>query len=414
MEPTVAAKGAKGPKGPKGPKPVKVPVPVVASIPWLMLPGCVDLLLSLAMMNGNHLSSNTKLWTKTQDAFFKQPMMLPYVEKCKPKVCEGCNELESVRKIKERFNTTIIEILDDVENGRNQSGKYGERTKIYDMVEQIVKERARKKQEKDDDAALKKELDLSELELLAGENEDKDSDSEDEEGEDGVDPEGGKKECRDVRKWGPEGKYVKPPTGTGKRKLLTGQIVGNPLKSQRVPTLTLEDRLMNRLDAPKKKQRAEEEEAEEKMLKYVDNVKDHNIVGVEAIVARCYNSQRQLTAEQSADRRDLFSCLSEVGMTVMISIYCSRGAQFGAAYVKTELKDIGVLKLDCHKIYTWLQELRSAACAEDVSSSMASSFAAPEKTTETTVLVHEINSQEASRHTPRCPWTRDSTLALTS
>jgi hypothetical protein len=205
-----------------------------------------------------------------------------------------------------------------------------------------------------------------------------------------VDPEGGKKECRDVRKWGPEGKYVKPPTGTGKRKLLAGQIVGNPLKSQRVPTLTLEDRLMNRLDAPKKKQRAEEEEAEEKMLKYVDNVKDHNIVGVEAIVARCYNSQRQLTAEQSADRRDLFSCLSEVGMTVMISIYCSRGAQFGAAYVKTELKDIGVLKLDCHKIYTWLQELRSAACAEDVSSSMASSFAAPE----TTVLVHEINSQE--------------------
>ncbi|KAJ1393782.1 hypothetical protein B484DRAFT_472968, partial [Ochromonadaceae sp. CCMP2298] len=184
MESTVAAKGAKGPKGPKGPKPVKVPVPVVASIPWLMFPGCVDLLFSLAMINGNHLSSNTKLWTKTQDAFFKQPMMLPYVEKCKPKVCEGCNELESVRKIKERFNTTIIEILDDVENGRNQSGKYGERTKIYDMVEQIVKERARKKQEKDDDAALKKELDLSEMELYC-EQEDKDSDSEDEEGEDG-------------------------------------------------------------------------------------------------------------------------------------------------------------------------------------------------------------------------------------
>jgi hypothetical protein len=362
---------AAGNKGPPKAKPkakvLAAPKVVTRSLPWDQVPEMTELLFYFIVLNGNHLSTSTKLWTKTQDQFFKQPLMLPYVELYKPKVCAGCSDLESVRKIKDRYTSTMKEILDDVENGRNQSGKYGERSKLHKAVENIVESKARAKQKKDDDDALKKELDLTESELLAGErdpdNPDNPTDDEmDEEGEEdgggSEDDNGGRKRSREERKFGAEGKYKKPPIGTGKRKMLTGQLLGNPLKSQRVPQLTFEERLLSRLDAGRNPQKAEEEEAEKKMLCYA---KAHSI-GIAAAVARCYNELQHTT-----ERSDLYECLDGIGMSTVISIYCSIGEHFGAAFVKTELKDLGVLVRDSHKIYTWLQQLRASACDESVS-----------------------------------------------
>ncbi|KAJ1420052.1 hypothetical protein B484DRAFT_400002 [Ochromonadaceae sp. CCMP2298] len=144
------AAGNKGPpKAKPKPKVPGTPKVVTRSLPWEQVEGMTELLFYFIVLNGNHLSTSTKLWTKTQDQFFKQPLMLPYVELYKPK-----------------------EILDDVEYGRNQSGKYGVRSKLHKAVENIVESKARVKQKKDDDDALKKKLDLTGWRVVAGPAED--------------------------------------------------------------------------------------------------------------------------------------------------------------------------------------------------------------------------------------------------
>jgi hypothetical protein len=127
-KPTAAETAAK--------KAAKKAAPSQPHIPWTA--EMVEVLFYYVIFHQNHIITNTKNWTRTQDSFFKQPALLAYVDTHKPKVSEMCSELESVRNIKDKYKKVLIAVRKDVEEGGNQSGKYGDRSQLYKYVEQII------------------------------------------------------------------------------------------------------------------------------------------------------------------------------------------------------------------------------------------------------------------------------------
>jgi hypothetical protein len=193
------------------------------------------------------------------------------------------------------------------------------------MVEQIARQAA----DKADDAELKAKLDVTEGDLMADE----------EDGDEGEEEEG-----LGTGKGGAPKKFKKPKEGTGKRKLLNGQITGNPLKSQRTPNSSFEEKLFAQLLGDKKQKGHVEKTAEKKITmhtkKYLLTMRD--------LLGKCYSSA-------SSDRHHaLLDLLEAVTLAVIISIYCSRDENFGSKFVKGELVGLGVDVLESHKIYSML------------------------------------------------------------
>jgi hypothetical protein len=189
----------------------------------------VELLFYYCLKHGNHLSASTKLWTKCQDDFFKQPCMLPFVDQYKPKVSATCNEEKSIQKLKDKFKQVFKAVKHDVEHGGNQSGKEGGRLQLYKAVGEMVEDLARQAADRLNDAELKAKLDVNETDLL--------DEAAEEDGDEGE---------------GKEGKFKKPKETTGKKNFLIGQIPGYPLKSQRAPNSSFEEKLFELLLGDKK------------------------------------------------------------------------------------------------------------------------------------------------------------------
>jgi hypothetical protein len=230
----------------------------------------VELLFHFCLKHGNHLSTSTPRWTKCQDDFFKQPCMLPFVAEYKPKVSETCNKEQSIRKLKDKFKQVIKLVKHDVEHGGNQSGKEGERSELYKTVGLMVEQLDRQAADKADDAELKARLDVTESDLF---NE-----------EEGVGDEGEEEGLGTGEGVAPD-KFKKPKEGTGKRKLLNGQIMGNPLKSQRAPNSSFEEKLMAQL-FDKKQKGSVEETAEKKIMMHTEEY----LLTVRDLVGKCYSS----------------------------------------------------------------------------------------------------------------------------
>jgi hypothetical protein len=228
----------------------------------------VELLFHFCLKHGNHLSTSTARWTKCQDDFFKQPCMLPFVAEYKPKVSETCTEEQSIRKIKDKYKKTLRAVKHDVEHGGNQSGKEGERSELYKTVGLMVEQLDRQAADKADDAELKAKLDVTETDLFA----EVEGDEGEEEGlgtGEGVAPD----------------KFKKPKEGTGKRKLINWQITGNPLKSQRAPNSSFEEKLFAQL-FDKKQKGSVEETAEKKIMMHTEEY----LLTVRDLVGKCYSS----------------------------------------------------------------------------------------------------------------------------
>jgi hypothetical protein len=100
----------------------------------------VDLLFHFCLKHGNHPSTSTKLWTKCQDDFFKQPCMLTFVAEYKPKVSETCNEEQSIRRLKDKFRAVFKLVKHDMEHGGKQQHYWGERSELYKTVGKMVEQ----------------------------------------------------------------------------------------------------------------------------------------------------------------------------------------------------------------------------------------------------------------------------------
>ena len=53
--------------------------------------------------------------------------------------------------------------------------------------------------------------------------------------------------------------------------------------------------------------------------------------------------------------------LDDIGIPVIISIYCSKGHEFEPAYFKKEMMELGLEALECHKLFGLMQKWREEA-----------------------------------------------------
>ncbi|KAJ1399130.1 hypothetical protein B484DRAFT_471610, partial [Ochromonadaceae sp. CCMP2298] len=180
--------------------------------------------------------------------------------------------------------------------------------------------------EKAEDDESKKALDVTEADLIPPS--DDDEADEEQEGKENKVP------------------FVKSKHGNGKRKSLNGQIDGN--QRGRSGEGDFAKQILDEFRG----ERIEYEKVEASMQAYCCD----NRIGVQHLAARVYSM-----TEQRQQFNRLVDQLEELGMEVIFSIYCSRGEEFGPAFVKKELKELGLALPECHKIYHKLQEMRRDA-----------------------------------------------------
>ena len=96
----------------------------------------VLLLLEIVIQVGAHITSHknsaTK-WSEVHAIFFDR-------EECIEYKTEVFYKKGEYRKLWDKFTKIMKSIRDDIDTG-NQSGKYGEMSKVYDLVQQVERER---------------------------------------------------------------------------------------------------------------------------------------------------------------------------------------------------------------------------------------------------------------------------------
>ena len=257
-------------------------------------------LLYCVLAKGAHICSGKKIsqtWDLVNDMFFDQPQLLEFKELHHKQGVLGH------RKLREKFNTLIATIEKDMESG-NQSGKEGELSEKYSHAKQILVEISDKLAEKEAGAELRQKLNATEKEILAR-------------------------------------------SGPLKRKQLEGQLVDNTKKEKKtVPTF---EQALLQLASPtssvnsgKGTLYAEEERFEIRFKEWV--VKEQRGLNDLLICAEIHDGSGDV--------------VEDVGMKTLISIYCTRGANFSAQVFKKELRDMEIPMKVCSKLYCALQEWR--------------------------------------------------------
>ncbi len=246
-------------------------------------------------------------WEEFLDHLFEQrdfiPLKTAYYKRGNP------------RNIRKKYQDTLDLIKRDLETG-NQSGKEGERSTLYKLVENIFYDIDEAEATKKSAEDLKRKLDENVDLVLA---------------------EGGRK---------------KPTKGWGVRMGLDGQLDSGSTTTSSVSSKTaspsFEEQLLNMLKEPiSQAQDVVEETVKDTMQEYLES-SDKNIYD-------CILESR--IAGDCAEQ------VNELGLDVLISIYCARGLNFAQEPFKTALEKVGISVLACHKAYALLQKWCKAAMA---------------------------------------------------
>jgi len=207
-----------------------------------------------------------------------------------------------VRKIRDKYKAVLTTVQNDIDSG-NQSGKEGELSQLYKHVRTINDDISEKEAKQEAGTELKEKLNDTEKTILM-------------------------------------------QSGPLKRKLLNGEVIDNT-KTDRPPPLSFNQQLMmfatGDMKSDMKKKVAQEEEIfEVSFLEWLTDTEKN-------VVLLC--RQVGMNASYLAD-------IEDIGLKVLVSIYCTRGGNFAARAFKEELREMELPMLACSKIYMGLQEWR--------------------------------------------------------
>ena len=271
------------------------------------------LLLSLVVSKGAHLWSGKGIlekWTEFTKVFFEQDELIPY------KGEHAREDEKPARKIRDKYNNLRDKIKKEMETG-NQSGKSGDRSDLYKLVEQIENDIEEAREEKEKEKEGKRALEETADKIVEGSD---------------------------------KGKRLKPAQGWGTRVDLNGEIMGNDLglasggtSSSGGASLNWESAalqfLMPKENEKKTAVETEEEKIERKITAYIDD----NHFDELAMIAHA-----KLPS-------NLIDVISDITVAVIVNIYCSPHNQFSAKVFKESLAELGLPVLACHKLHVLMQ-----------------------------------------------------------
>ena len=123
------AKGTKEPKEPKARKAKRM----------TYTDSMIETMLTLVIATGAHLASghkSTTKWTEVYNSFFLDKEVLPFKEVFYKVYPDG---KVNPRNLRDKYNEIIVSVGKDKETG-NQSGKEGDLSQTYKLVQQITDE----------------------------------------------------------------------------------------------------------------------------------------------------------------------------------------------------------------------------------------------------------------------------------
>lgn len=269
-------------------------------MPGLQLPWNEELetlLLHCVIVKGSHICGGKKVtqsWSEVNDMFYEQDLLADYREQHYAK--------GNVRKIRDKYKAVLATVQNDIDSG-NQSGKEGELSKLYEHVRTINDEISEKEARQEAGTELKEKLNDTE-------------------------------------------KTVLMQSGPLKRKLLNGEVIDNT-KTDRPPPLSFNQQLMmfatgDMKSAMKKKVAQEEESFEIAFLEWLTDSE-------KTVALLCL--QVGVNVSHLAD-------IEDIGLKVLVSMYCTTGAHFAARVFKQELREMELPMVVCSKLYAGLQEWR--------------------------------------------------------
>jgi len=128
-------------------------------IPWN--DEMVVVLLNLVVTEGVHIAKKseiTKKWNAVNDLFFEQNELLLY---------KSAYKKDDHRKLRDKYKSELKKIKADIDTG-NQSGKSGELSQKYQLVQHILKEIDCEEEEKEEKKKEKEQLNTIEGQTLNG------------------------------------------------------------------------------------------------------------------------------------------------------------------------------------------------------------------------------------------------------
>ena len=275
-------------------------------LPWTE--DMVTTLLNIVILKKAHLSGGCKgvkeIWNDVNNAFFAQSFMDQYRA--------AHYKADNHRKIRDKFENILNEVQKDIETG-NQSGKDGELSEKYLLVQQIKEEIDDQDAEKATNGELKRKLDANADEILK------------------------------------RAKVLKPVEGFGRRKSLDGSTSdskGSDSSNSKNTMTSFDEKLLSFLEKDKSTATCPEEDVEKTMAEWIE---------------RRGKSELDLLSEGKMPV-ELFPTLDYIGMDVILNIYCSRSLNFSPIYFKEQLTLLNIGVLETHKIYKVFDKWRIQAC----------------------------------------------------
>jgi len=128
-------------------------------IPWNE--EMIVVLLNLVVTEGVHIAKKneiTKKWNALKDLFFDQNEVLPY---------KSAYKKDDPRKLKDKYKSVLKATKADIDTG-NQSGKSGEISQRYQLVQHILKEMDSDEEEREEKKKEKEQLNAIEGQTLNG------------------------------------------------------------------------------------------------------------------------------------------------------------------------------------------------------------------------------------------------------
>lgn len=255
------------------------------------------LLLHCVIVKGAHICGGKKVtqtWGEVNEMFFNQDALKDSKE---AHYTPG-----NFRKLRTKFQNVLTTVENDIATG-NQSGKEGELSELYRNVQTISDDIALKDAMKEAGGDLRAKLNETEQEVLS-------------------------------------------KSGPLKRKLLNGEIIDNTRADHPAP-LSFDERLLMLAAGPgqndhSRGNNAVEEVFEVAFLEWIDLTKK-TVTGL----ADCVG----VNATHHAD-------LDDIGLKTLVSIYCTREANFSARVFKDEVRAMELPMVAASKLYMGLQEWR--------------------------------------------------------
>ena len=261
-----------------------------------------SLLLYCVIVKGAHICSGKRIsqtWCAVNEMFFDQEELSEYKASHYKK--------DSFRKLRDKYVTLLETIQKDIESG-NQSGKEGELNTLYSRARQILNEISDKEASKAAGSELREKLDETERQVLA-------------------------------------------TSGIHKRKQLDGEVVDITSKRDRQQQPSFEEKLFMLASPQQHTKKSDkivhpaEENFEIRFKHWIDSTgKTFNDLLVKANAGDSYQSD--------------IDNVSDLGLMVLVSIYCTRNADFSAQLFKNELRQMDLSMKFCSKIYNALQDWR--------------------------------------------------------